>query len=224
MSCGKDSVPSTVGSESPRNIPVQGATNDAPRSRLVPSPAISVPAGRVWGRETSCGRDQSSVMSVEYSEQSLAAFDVDKEAVACDDWYACIETGTCQKQDGELCRFGFARVRYETALAYCAARKSFLPTWGEWLRAVRLDERTETIDDSLCAHPSDHSARGKHCVQEAKTGVRYALLNPASGEWTRDLDCIGSPARRPVLIDLEGLAIGLPDSVTEVGEFRCVSN
>lgn len=193
---------------------------------------IDVAGGSVWGRQSLCGRDGAEKLpAIQYVLQRVDAFRIDHHTVSCAEWADCAAAGGCQKAESErdVCKDEQAVVTDADAHAYCRWRKSHLPTWAQWHRAIRADRKDAyptgpTWDPSRgCQNPSLPDGVMKRCEYVSDHGVLFAMHNPHHGEWTSDVDCLGGEKRR-LAVDLMGFELGVPSWGTKAAEFRCVTD
>jgi len=187
---------------------------------------IKVRGGAVYGRKSSCGKEQ--INGMQYESRTVAPFSIDYATVTCAEWERCVSQGPCEPsirpeppRRPEYCGVGAATVRRYEAERFCIWRGAKLPTWAQWHRAARGSRIDESVDVvGTCGSAGPDRGAGA-CAIVSTEGILLVMRNANRGEWTRELDCVGyRPV--PVAVKLDDLWLGEPNTSLERAEFRCV--
>lgn len=207
-------------------IPVVDGAPDAIRIDAVGM--IEVRAGAVWGRDSTCGG--GSRPAIQYVRQEVPGFRIDYSTVTCEQWANCVAAGACPVGPSRVsCKYNHAVPTRTDAEMFCRWRNASLPSWAQWIRAVRGDTRDYFPTGSAwdparaCRRPSVPDGPLRRCEYESDLGVLFAMENPNEAEWTRDVECFHGESRS-LAVDVVGNDLGLPSLGQKRAEFRCVAD
>lgn len=162
-------------------------------SSTPPKPAtresITIPAGETWAASDSC----VAAWNPEQVKQRVAAFQIDRDLVTCDEWKSCTAAGVCDESETYECIGNTKLVGRTDARAFCKWQSGRLPTWAEWSRAARGDSKELLRKDATkaCVDVPTVDTRGHKtwCSYVGSVGMTFALFDIGGSEWTSETDC-----------------------------------
>jgi hypothetical protein len=190
----------------------------------VDRPTVTVSAGQVWALASTCRADWSA----EATQEKVATFEIDRDAVTCGEWEACVKGGGCKSRRSDECLDGVMEVGLVGANSFCQWRGRRLATWVEWARAARGDSRDLVRDSAKsCSEFAHNDERLTRCAYKGPTGMLFALTMRWHGEWTSDQDCVEVDGRSDgmrLLVTVGLGEAGLTRAAASRAPFRCVKN